>query len=158
MGQLDGSDQRALDRRDFVKAQLVYFILAAIDGHAKNFSVRLTRTGFESTPLYDVMNVHHACRKRTLEWEKMTLAMAFGKKKHCRLRDLAARHIEETFAQCRLSPTKLRDAIDEVLATALDDDFARSTALPHGFPEKLFAATCDGVRAQAALLREHWNG
>src|SRR5207302_28162 len=35
---LDGSDHREEDRKAFMRAQLIFFLLGAIDGHAKNFS------------------------------------------------------------------------------------------------------------------------
>lgn len=52
---LKGSDDPAGDQLIFTKAQVAFWLLAAIDGHAKNFSVFLhPGGGFELTPLYDV--------------------------------------------------------------------------------------------------------
>ena len=42
----------------FLRAQVAYWLLAATDGHAKNFSVSLGPAGrFALTPLYDVMSL-----------------------------------------------------------------------------------------------------
>jgi serine/threonine-protein kinase HipA len=40
---LKGSDTPEDDRRTFLKAQLFFWLIGATDGHAKNFSVRLSR-------------------------------------------------------------------------------------------------------------------
>ena len=57
---LKASDQPASDQRQFMKAQIVFWLLAATDGHAKNFSVFLyPGGGFELTPLYDVLSTQH---------------------------------------------------------------------------------------------------
>jgi len=44
MSLLNESRQREMDRHLFMKTQVVFFLLAAIDGHAKNFSVRWSPT------------------------------------------------------------------------------------------------------------------
>ena len=54
-----GSLQSQEDRRTFMKAQLVFWMLAAIDGHAKNFSIFHLAGGlYQLTPFYDVISVH----------------------------------------------------------------------------------------------------
>ena len=55
---LDGSVERDRDRFHFFMAQLLFWMLAAIDGHAKNFSLFIKPEGrYEMTPLYDVISV-----------------------------------------------------------------------------------------------------
>src|SRR5204863_1568498 len=44
------------NRRDFVKAQLLFWLLAATDGHAKNFSLFHEAGGaYRMTPIYVVL-------------------------------------------------------------------------------------------------------
>ena len=38
---LRGSERAAADRSNFMRTQLLFWVLAAIDGHAKNFSIFL---------------------------------------------------------------------------------------------------------------------
>ncbi|MGH7928066.1 MAG: type II toxin-antitoxin system HipA family toxin, partial [Candidatus Binatia bacterium] len=58
---LKGSDDPEADRWLFLKAQIVFWLLGATDGHAKNFSIFLGPGGrFRLTPLYDVMSVQPA--------------------------------------------------------------------------------------------------
>ncbi|MAN66217.1 MAG: hypothetical protein CME91_06185 [Hyphomonadaceae bacterium] len=49
---LAGSDYPEEDRLAFVKAQITFWLIGAIDGHAKNFSLFLTPDGrYRMTPL-----------------------------------------------------------------------------------------------------------
>jgi len=51
---LDGVTEPRVDRMRFMKAQVLFWLLAAGDGHAKNFSLFLTPSSFKLTPLYDL--------------------------------------------------------------------------------------------------------
>jgi serine/threonine-protein kinase HipA len=52
---LNGSDDPTADRHRVLKALVVFWLLGATDGHAKNFSIFLGPGGrFSATPLYDV--------------------------------------------------------------------------------------------------------
>ena len=42
---LDGSSRAAENKQAFLKAQMVFWMLAAVDGHAKNFSIFHERGG-----------------------------------------------------------------------------------------------------------------
>lgn len=50
MAFLQGAVAPYKDRLIFMRAQIVFWLLAAIDGHAKNFSIFLTPGGFRLTP------------------------------------------------------------------------------------------------------------
>lgn len=56
---LMGSDKTHEDRTVFMTAQVLFWMLGAIDGHAKNFSTFL-RPGsrLHLTPLYDVISIY----------------------------------------------------------------------------------------------------
>lgn len=52
-----GSAQANQDRLDFFRTQIVYWLLAALDGHAKNFSLFVEAGGrFRLAPRYDVVS------------------------------------------------------------------------------------------------------
>ena len=54
---LSGSARARADRSHFLRSQLAFWLLAATDGHAKNFSLFHQRGGgFRLTPLYDVLS------------------------------------------------------------------------------------------------------
>ena len=54
---LRGSDAPEADRNRFLATQLLFWLLAAPDGHAKNFSIFIEPEGrYRLTPLYDIMS------------------------------------------------------------------------------------------------------
>jgi serine/threonine-protein kinase HipA len=51
------SENAVADRADFIKAQFVFWLLAATDGHGKNFSIaHRAGNAYSMTPLYDVLS------------------------------------------------------------------------------------------------------
>lgn len=47
------------DRKTFFMTQVLFWLLAAIDGHGKNFSIFLEKGGrFRLTPLYDIISAY----------------------------------------------------------------------------------------------------
>lgn len=91
------SEHPARDQLTFALSQLAFWLLAAIDGHAKNFSIHHARDSFSLTPLYDVLSawpfIGHGPRKLPLQDVK--LAMAFrGRRPHYLLREIQPRHFE----------------------------------------------------------------
>jgi serine/threonine-protein kinase HipA len=72
------------DLATFFKAQVLFWMLRAIDGHAKNFSLFLNPGGhFQLTPLYDVLSTWPVIGRGSGKWpqQKLTMAMAwFGEK------------------------------------------------------------------------------
>ncbi len=79
MDVLSSSMRVAEDRRDFFKTQLVFWLLAATDGHAKNFSiVHLPGNQYRSTPLYDVLSAHPiiGTGRNRIATQRVRLAMA----------------------------------------------------------------------------------
>jgi serine/threonine-protein kinase HipA len=76
---LKASDNPAEDQRFFVRAQLVFWLLGATDGHAKNFSLFIhPGGGFRLTPLYDVMSAQPTLDAHQIPRKKMRLAAALN--------------------------------------------------------------------------------
>ncbi len=139
------------DRLCFFKAQSVFWLLAAIDGHAKNFSVFLTPGGFSLTPLYDIMSAYPYPE---FSPQKVKLAMSVGDNRHYGVREIQPRHFYQTGQKAGLH----KKDIDEVfadLSARLDQALknAASAAQKTGMPEKTARAILDGIRSRAALLK-----
>jgi serine/threonine-protein kinase HipA len=108
---LRGSDRPLVDIAAFYKAQILFWLLGATDGHAKNFSIFLKPGGgFELTPFYDVLTVQPSVDQRQVRLNQFKLAMAVGARPHYRVRDLPGRHFVETGRSIGLS----RPAIDSI--------------------------------------------
>jgi serine/threonine-protein kinase HipA len=157
-GILDGlrrSDQSELDRRRFLKAQLLFWLLAALDGHAKNFSIRLEAGGrFHLTPLYDVMSAWpvRGNGPKFFDPKKLKLAMAVaGKNRHCLLGEIRRRHWNG--AAKRNAPGQdFEPTIAEVLAAVPAAVAKVSAALPADFPARVSDPIIQGLLRQAELL------
>lgn len=150
---LGGSDDAETDEYNFLKALVLFWLLGAIDGHAKNFSVfLLPGTRYRLTPLYDVISAQPSVDAGQIRRNKMKLAMAVGHKRHYVVDTIVPRHfiqssegtgivpIEPVFEELRANLPK---AIDGVLA-----------ALPSGFPAQIADSITNGLRSRLQIL-EH---
>jgi serine/threonine-protein kinase HipA len=145
----------AEDRRDFIRTQVVFWLLAAIDGHVKNFSILLLPGGaFRVTPRYDILSAYPMLgHSRGLSPQKITMAMAVeGKNRHHHWNGIRRRHWLETAKRCGVPQveTIIREIIDQtpsVLSRVRD-------MIPAKFPEEIEGSILDGVKAAAVELRE----
>jgi serine/threonine-protein kinase HipA len=132
---LRGSDDPENDLRTFMKAQIVFWLLAAIDGHAKNFSVFLNPGGrFRMTPLYDVMSVQPNLDLGEVRQNKVKLAMAVGNNRHYTINSIAPRHFIQTGEAAGLPANITQDILEELL-THVPQAIERAwQGLPSKFP------------------------
>lgn len=76
---LRGSAKPNEDRKTFFKTQILFWMLAATDGHAKNFSIkRLAGDKWQLTPIYDVLSTfpyHGKKYPKGLDSRKISMAM-----------------------------------------------------------------------------------
>jgi serine/threonine-protein kinase HipA len=100
-------------RLTFMRAQIVFWLLAAIDGHAKNFSIFLSPGGFRLTPLYDVMS---AAPYLEFPVQKIKLAMAFGDKGYYRLSQIQIRHFYQTARKAGLHEQDMKIIFSDLSA------------------------------------------
>lgn len=96
---LSRAEQPAADRRRFALAQLAFWMLAAIDGHAKNFSIFHHPGGsYGLTPLYDVLSawpiIGHGANKLALKKIKLAMALRGGGRPHYKLTEIQPRYFE----------------------------------------------------------------
>jgi serine/threonine-protein kinase HipA len=147
---LANSEQPAVDQGNFVLAQLAFWLLAATDGHAKNFSLYQRPGGtYGLTPLYDVLSawpvIGHG--RNQLALEKVKLAMAVrGKRAHYRLNEITARHWRELAEQTGLPGLwKRMQSFVESAPAALE---RAERVLPGSFPERVYTTITNGVRQQ----------
>ncbi len=93
---LRGSEQANLDRAHFFRTQLLFWALAATDGHAKNFSLRLLAGGrYQLTPLYDILSTYpiHGRKPHLFDPRTSRLAMAVeGRNRHYTLHEVHRWH------------------------------------------------------------------
>jgi len=146
------STQPDRDRRNFLKAQVVFYLLAAIDGHAKNFSLRWGPDGFEMTPLYDILSAHHMIATNNLTFEKIKMAMSVGDHRHYKLKDLCRRHFLQTAKLCRFDNEHMESIINETIDQVPQVILRIRKNLPSGFPADIAESTFKGIKRCALAL------
>lgn len=81
------------DKIIFMKSQVVFWLLAGNDGHAKNFSIYLQEKGFCLTPLYDVISAYPYFGVGNMHPRKIKMAMkVHSKNTHYHWHKIQARH------------------------------------------------------------------
>ena len=150
---LKASDDPDTDRRLFLKAQVIFWLLGATDGHAKNFSIFLQPGGrFRLTPLYDVMSVQRAFDAGQLRRNQMKFALAVGDSRHYVLHEIMPRHFVETAAKSGVPFSLVQSIFDELLQAGEAVMSKVVNELPPGFPQELAESIVGGLRARMRLL------
>lgn len=150
MSFLNGAIAPYEDRLTFMKAQIVFWLLAAIDGHAKNFSIFLTPGGYRLTPLYDVMS---ATPYPEFPVQKVKLAMAIGDKGYYRLNQIQLRHFYQTGKKAGLSMHDMDNLFSD-LNTRIEGAISEAAALAaeSGMPASTTDPILEGVRKRAGMI------
>ncbi len=147
---LNGAVDPHEDRLTFMKSQIVFWLLAAIDGHAKNFSIFITPGGYKLTPLYDVMS---AAPYPEFSPHKIKMAMSIGDKGYYRIKQIQIRHIYQTAQAAGLKKQDVDDIFSS-LATEIDDVIAKvaDLAASAGMPEATSKPIFDAVKKRSELI------
>lgn len=155
LGKLRGSENAEQDRRTFLSAQLLLWMLAAPDGHAKNFSIHLLPGGqFSLTPLYDVLSAWPVIGKgaNQFQWQKVKMAMALrSKNAYYRMQSIQRRHWN-VVAKRNAMGFDFENAIQDILKRTPDVINSVNANLPTGFPQSVAAPIFEGLRVQAQRL------
>jgi serine/threonine-protein kinase HipA len=147
---LNGSESPREDRLKFMKAQIVFWLLAAIDGHAKNFSTFLAPGGYKLTPLYDVMS---ASPYPQLSYHKVKLAMAVGDNRHYRLKEIMPRHFYQTGRKSGLRDEDIDGIVSEIesqIDGALES--VSALAIESAAPEATTGPILEGLIRRGKLM------
>ena len=153
---LSGSTHADQDQTTFLLAQLAFWLLAAIDGHGKNFSIFHQRGGaYTLTPLYDVLSawpvIGHG--RNELAPERAKLAMAiWGRRPRYRIDEITGRHWRDLSERVGLANlwSQMQALVTEA-PVALERLEAR---LAPAFPERVYTRIRAGVLRQSQRFTE----
>lgn len=150
-----GSANPTIDRDTFYQSQVLFWLLAAIDGHAKNFSIFIEPEGkYRLTPLYDIMSAYPLVAKKQLHDRKIKMAMALrGKNIHYHWHNIQSRHFLETAKAVNYSTEKAKIILDDMLQKVdfvIDEVTAK---LPKKFPKNISEPVFDGMRLMKRKLK-----
>ena len=148
---LAASEHADEDRTIVALSQLVFWLMAATDGHAKNYSIHHHRGGrFGLTPLYDVLSawpiIGDGPNRIAYQRAKLAMAVKGERSAHYRLRDIQARHWRRLAVTCGAGVwermLEMAGGVDGVLENV-------EQSLPGGFPARTWEPVAAGMRRHA---------
>lgn len=152
---LQNSVNAEQDLTHLLKAELLFWLLLAPDGHAKNFSLQVLPQGrYRLTPFYDVVSVWPVEGEGAtqLSRHKVKLAMAVcGKNRHYRFSEVRRRHFNEMAGKYfgrRDAEPEIREVLDQIPASIE----AVARRLPEGFPGQVADRLFGGLQEAAARM------
>ena len=156
---LQASITRERDRRVFFQAQLLFWMLCATDGHAKNFSLFLRPRGhFQLTPLYDVLSAYPVLGDgpERISPHKARMAMAVrSRNAHWKMREILRSHwlaLGGRHGVVTDDGRRVQFVIDDIVARTPAVISAVRAALPVGFPTSLADSILEGLQDAADRL------
>lgn len=151
-----GSANSLPDRDMFYRAQVFFWLIAGIDGHAKNFSLFIEPEGkYRLTPLYDIMSAYPLIKKNQLQTQKIKMAMALkGKNTHYHWHTLQRRHFIDTAKEANYSPERAEIILNEMLKQTDSVIQEVSKKLPPSFPNTISEPIFEGLRKTKQKLEE----
>jgi serine/threonine-protein kinase HipA len=150
---LKGSDTPEGDQRQFLTTIVVFWLLGATDGHAKNFSVFLSPGGrFRITPLYDVISAQPSADAEQIRRNKMKLAMAVGDSRHYAIHTIMPRHFIQSAAQVGIGAATLEQIFEDIRSRAPKALEKAKQTLPADFPEEIAISIIGGFNARLERL------
>ncbi len=157
MGLLRSSITADNDRKQFMKTIFLFWIMGAIDGHAKNFSIFLQNRGrFKSTPVYDVMSAYPITSKRQLELKDIKMAMALhGKNTHYKWHEIMPRHWLNESKRVHFPESEMINIMLEV-TSKIDSVIEKVTAiLPQSFPDEISSSIFEGMKSAGHKVQRY---
>lgn len=144
------------DLATFFKAQVLFWMLRAIDGHAKNFSLFLNPGGrFQLTPLYDVLSAWPVIGRARGQWpqQKLRMAMAWhGEKgRYTKPLEITSRRMLLTAKRLGLGDANV--ILDDLIAQTPAVISSVQTQLPAGFPQTVAEPLLAGLQSSASQLQ-----
>lgn len=145
------------DLRTLMASQILFWMLRAPDGHAKNFSIQLQAGAagrFRLAPLYDVMSAHPVIGDGPNQWaaRDLKLAMALlGKNRHYLMHTIQRRHFNRTAKKLGFGETA-EPLLQELVGRTPAVVAQVQNELPEGFSQQVADQILDGLLSAARAL------
>lgn len=152
-----GSEAADSDRRNFFKTQIIFWLLMATDGHAKNFSISLLPGGrYKATPLYDVLSAHPivGTGRNQIQPRDARLAMAVrGSTNYYEVYRIQRRHWSSMAQQVNLGTRVAEEIIEELSEQTLQVVQDAYSRIPEGYPRDVAESILQGMLRQLRVLQ-----
>lgn len=142
------------DRRRFMAAQVLLWLLDSTDGHAKNYSVFLeAKDRFRLTPLYDILSAAPLAATGELSSRRLKLAMGLiGKNRHYRTADIEPRHFLSTAAAVDYPKAEMLAVLNHFARLTPEVVAKVRNKLPSGFPETTASPIFEVLQKRAGKI------
>ena len=156
MGVLSHSDSAEQDREQFFRAQIIFWLMAATDGHAKNFSIAIgPQSRYHLTPLYDVLSAWPVIGpgNNQIAWQKCKLAMAVhGSSNYYQIYRIQRRHWIHHGELTGLGRGHVESIMDDIISRTSGVIERVAASLPDSFPHQLADCIFEGIQRQCGRL------
>jgi serine/threonine-protein kinase HipA len=153
---LDSSSQKRVDRDNFFKAQILFYLLYATDGHAKNFSIQhIDRYRYRMTPLYDVLSVAPILGEgpNQMRSKKASLAMSLkSKNRHKIIQNIQRRHFVAQAQRVGYSELEANQLIEQLIGKVDSVITDVANLLPSHFPQNISDSIFSIMKKQCKSL------
>ena len=149
---LQEGDSPADDQAAFLKSQILFWLIGATDGHAKNFSIALRPGGFRLTPFYDVLSAQLAVDRRQIPHNRFKLAMSAGNNRHYAIGNVRGRHFRETAKAAGLGPSIVNRVIEEIRDAASTAPDIALAAMPADFATSIHESLSRAIAERSPRL------
>ncbi len=155
---LRGSNAPETDQANFIKGNILFWLLGATDGHAKNFSIALQPGGrFELTPLYDVLTAEPSFASGAIARNKYRLAMSLGKNRHYQMIEIMPRHFVQTARQAGIGQSEIETIFADIRQSAESALEKTISDLPSDFPQEIVDPVAEAFHRRMGLIENFWN-
>lgn len=152
---LEGSSNALADRENFMKFQVFQWVVGAIDGHAKNYSIFLEKQGsYRLTPFYDILSAYPITGKKGLNIRQLKLAMGLkaSRGKKYQINKIYPRHFLDTAHSVGFNADKMQNILDEIQTEFPKAIERLSARLPDDFPQHITQAIFENSLAMLKKL------
>ncbi len=152
-GLLRGADDPQADQAAFFKSQILFWLIGATDGHAKNFSIFLKPGGrYGLAPFYDVLSAQPVVDVGQIAPNRFRLAMSAGTNRHYRMSEVTGRHFVQSGKSAGLGSGLMRSAINAVIEQAIDAPVEALAAMPDDFASNVHDSVASALAARVTEL------
>lgn len=150
---LKESDRPNEDRLSFFRAQMIFWLIGATDGHAKNFSIQHRPGGrFVLAPLYDVISAQPIVDAGRISHNRYKLAMSVGDNNRYQITQISRRHFEQSAEAAALPKGSVNQLCDELEAAIPDALETVAGLADNTVPASLIESIAGGVQARREAL------
>lgn len=150
---LQGADDAETDQASFLTSQILFWLMGATDGHAKNFSIFLKPGGrYSLTPFYDVLSAQPAFDKGQIPQNKFRLAMSAGKNRHYRISEIMGRHFVQSGKAAGMGPTLINRVVQSIFDLAKTATDKAASQMPEDFALEVHDSITRALPARLRLL------